>query len=639
MTIETDIVNWARTRPTWQRAILRRVARGDHLDDKDYCGIVDKLCEAVWKGSEAFEISDFPATSPSAGQVSILAIKDIDKVNALVKGQELRFAPEGLTLVFGENGSGKSGYARLIKAMVRTRHREGILTDIFSDAGTGTATAVITLQTDGDVLDVSWPEGDRSGSSTRFCSTTRLAATRTSPGRPRPRTARIRSSSWTGSYARGMVSARNWIDASPETAVKPSRFRSSTNVQPPRSCSRDYRRGRRRTTLKRRAICPMTWPFKSNALSRRRRGSRQPTRPRKRPDSRQQHDTSKLAEHVAEFSESLGDETTACLREAHTALRTARAASMLASEESFEDEPIGGVGTAAWRSLWEAARHFAVERVLDFPPASPHARCVLCHQELDEKASDRLKRFDAFIKNETQQNLDAATKAWKYAVRRIETLDTTPAQVLSALDTLGDEHSDLIERYRSAMHTCVERRDQLLKQHAGEPWSEPATPLPKVPENDLAERANKLRAKAGGIDDESFAKEIESAASERRELEAKVELAKYRKFLVAEVQRLRELEKLEQVKEQADTRGVSRKAAEITREHVTTVMRDRFTRETERLRLERVTLADAGGPKGALRHQPAFVGAIQRAPLPRVLSEGEQTALGLAGFFTEAYLV
>jgi len=46
---------------------------------------------------------------------------------------------------------------------------------------------------------------------------------------------------------------------------------------------------------------------------------------------------------------------------------------------------------------------------------------------------------------------------------------------------------------------------------------------------------------------------------------------------------------------------------------------------------------DIGGRKGTLRHQPAFVGAVQQVELTRVLSEGEQTALGLAGFFTEAY--
>ncbi|RNI23778.1 hypothetical protein EFY87_05710 [Flexivirga caeni] len=38
-----------------------------------------------------------------------------------------------MTVVFGFNGSGKSGYARLIKQMVRTRHHETILPDVFGD--------------------------------------------------------------------------------------------------------------------------------------------------------------------------------------------------------------------------------------------------------------------------------------------------------------------------------------------------------------------------------------------------------------------------------------------------------------------------------------------------------------------------
>src|SRR5258708_31863099 len=39
-----------------------------------------------------------------------------------------------------------------------------------------------------------------------------------------------------------------------------------------------------------------------------------------------------------------------------------------------------------------------------------------------------------------------------------------------------------------------------------------------------------------------------------------------------------------------------------------------------------------------LHHQPKLVGARQNVTLPRVFSEGEQTALGLAAFFTEAHL-
>lgn len=66
-------------------------------------------------------------------------------------------------------------------------------------------------------------------------------------------------------------------------------------------------------------------------------------------------------------------------------------------------------------------------------------------------------------------------------------------------------------------------------------------------------------------------------------------------------------------------------------------VRDRFTRESDRLKLERIELKKTGGHKGKLRHQPSLLGAKAPKPVQEVLSEGEQTALGLAGYFTEAH--
>ena len=65
------------------------------------------------------------------------------------------------------------------------------------------------------------------------------------------------------------------------------------------------------------------------------------------------------------------------------------------------------------------------------------------------------------------------------------------------------------------------------------------------------------------------------------------------------------------------------------------VLKHRFSQETLLLDLRRIRLADAGGGLGNLKHQARLVDAVQRAPLDAVLSEGEQTALGLAGFLTE----
>jgi cell division protein FtsB len=57
------------------------------------------------------------------------------------------------------------------------------------------------------------------------------------------------------------------------------------------------------------------------------------------------------------------------------------------------------------------------------------------------------------------------------------------------------------------------------------------------------------------------------------------------------------------------------------------------------LELRRVTLNRTGrGRNSALEHQPSLLGSRRNADIDEVLSEGEQTALGLAGFLTEVEL-
>ncbi len=85
------------------------------------------------------------------------AVRDVSNVNALVDDQTLTFAPAGLTVVYGGNGSGKSGYARLLKRSVRARHRDAILPDIF-DAATAPLRAMIEYSVGDDVAVAGWDQ-------------------------------------------------------------------------------------------------------------------------------------------------------------------------------------------------------------------------------------------------------------------------------------------------------------------------------------------------------------------------------------------------------------------------------------------------------------------------------------------------
>jgi len=155
----------------------------------------------------------------------------------------------------------------------------------------------------------------------------------------------------------------------------------------------------------------------------------------------------------------------------------------------------------------------------------------------------------------------------------------------------------------------------------------------------LSAEAAKARSTAEKLADaETIKTRLVSIFADRKELELLQAAKTHRDAIANEITRLKERERLEAVKAEAGTAPITKKVLELSELNITEVVRDTFTRETERMSLDRVTIAKTRGDKGVLLHQPKLVGARQSVTLPRVFSEGEQRALGLAAFFTEAQL-
>jgi energy-coupling factor transporter ATP-binding protein EcfA2 len=144
------ILEWSRDRPAWQRDALRRIVQGRKLVEADFAelaalckrGRTEKPAEYAPK-PEPLEASHLPANPGAGASVSLLAIKDVQAVNQLASDQTLSFAATGITAVYGDNGAGKSGYARLLKRACRARHSEVILPNVY--VGPTTARASATL--------------------------------------------------------------------------------------------------------------------------------------------------------------------------------------------------------------------------------------------------------------------------------------------------------------------------------------------------------------------------------------------------------------------------------------------------------------------------------------------------------------
>ena len=154
-----NILSWSSDSPAWQQDALRRLATYAALDPTE----ADELV-AICKGEqEAVPLNAEHIRDPNLdqGRVYLRQVHNVRDVNALAPDQRLSLRREGLTIIYGDNGSGKSGYARILKKACRARmpgRVEEIIPDIY-DPAPGTPSATIEYANGDQNRNCAWQLG------------------------------------------------------------------------------------------------------------------------------------------------------------------------------------------------------------------------------------------------------------------------------------------------------------------------------------------------------------------------------------------------------------------------------------------------------------------------------------------------
>lgn len=127
MSILQEILVWAKDLAPWQSDAVGRLFTKDLLtaDDLDDLYALLKVEHGIPdpKGRTAIPLADdkIPAGIQPNEHVELMAMKNLANVNAIAQKQRLEFGAKGLTVIYGDNGSGKSGYTRVLKKACRAR--------------------------------------------------------------------------------------------------------------------------------------------------------------------------------------------------------------------------------------------------------------------------------------------------------------------------------------------------------------------------------------------------------------------------------------------------------------------------------------------------------------------------------------
>jgi outer membrane murein-binding lipoprotein Lpp len=634
LAIEDDIAQWASGRPAWQQTVLVALAGGKTYDGNG----IRELANALRTGQ------DFPSATLKASDlggpqatktVRLLGVRNATDVNALAANHHLTFGSEGLTVVYGDNGSGKSGYARLIKAAVGALHHQPIHPNVFAGVAAGGPAAEIDLDVDGTAVPASWPDGLVPELSAidfydEACGDSYLGGETEMTYRPAAL-----------ALLDGLIAVsdavRNVLD---DDLTDNAQRRASLPAVPSGSSADAFLRSLRGQTTKSAVDAVTAEPEDADAMlggllqEEARLRASDPAKEQARL-SQLATNAQALADHVDKLTNALSDERLDATKAAVSRATELRAAATVASQKTFDAEPLTGVGSDTWRALWNAARTYSTAVAYpghEFPHTSD-ARCVLCQQELDEEAGGRLDRFEAFLRDTTARDAAEAESKADGMVAELRSLDITPTSVVTAIATVEAADAPLAAATRTWLAAADARKTDVLAVLNG--GDDTVGALAAQPA--LRIRGAEWRQTAGAIDKSEFDRTLARITRDKEHLEGTRALAQHRAGIEAEIERLAERESIEQAKRWVDTATITRKSTELSETYVTSTVRDRFTRESDRLGLERIELKRTGGYKGKIRHRPALLGARVPRPVTEVLSEGEQTALGLAGFFTSAH--
>ena len=153
-----DIITWSEGCCAWQRDALRRLYSGP-ISDADIIQLT-AICKG--EGAKAVPLSHDHIRDPrsAANAVSLTSVHSVENVNALAPRQTLTFDRSGMTVIYGDNGAGKSGYIRILKQVCRARSpkNDKIETNVYATT-TGPQRARVKHSVQGQNLEAAWEHG------------------------------------------------------------------------------------------------------------------------------------------------------------------------------------------------------------------------------------------------------------------------------------------------------------------------------------------------------------------------------------------------------------------------------------------------------------------------------------------------
>ena len=633
------LIEWANDRDHWIRKLVADViATRSELSDPRIADLSELFLreKGLIQGEQpnVEEIVASEVSAPAAKALQIVSIEHIENVNALEPDQKIAFHPR-LTICFGENASGKTGYVRILKRAAAVRTAQPILSNIHTDTLGQTPRVTIKIKLDDEERTIDW-QGEEG---VELLSRVNVFDARAAV----VHLAEDLSYSYTPADLSLFPLVLNGIER-----VQKKLQAISVERRPGENSFASHFQRESELYAKINDLGPSTDLQEIDTLAQvsdeeetALHGLRERVTALRSGLTRTQiaavNQEKDILEGVLSIAEIVVRFDHEAYREAIVALRTARTNLEQATREALTGENVPGILGEAWRQFIEAAEGYVREIDLD-PYPEPDAPCIYCRQPLDDAAVGLLQKYRDYCNAQFRQALEEATERVDALCGPVASLSLEVTQ--REIDRISQEYEDS-ESQNPAIPAAMEviRHAQLVQEAVA---AEEDYPLLS---GGFQEARNIVRAASKDaetiltdLDSQSEQRE-QTLASEQRHLLQLEDRLKLRALMPA----IRDYVKATQWADRCARNlqlfpGIKRSLTDTAKHASDEVLnrrfQDRFQEECESLRAPSVTL-NFPGRVGQTRRRKLL---SPKHSLGEILSEGEQKVIALADFLAEASL-
>ncbi|MCC9043295.1 hypothetical protein LNQ81_11495 [Myroides sp. M-43] len=627
MDIQKNITEWLMGLKGWQTELAYRILT-KNIEEYDLIEIIGMV-----KSEIKFDIKSFPnfINIENEKLVRLLSIESIQNIERLAPRNPLKFEQDkNLVVIYGSNGSGKSGYTKILKKISGKARTVNLKSNVFAPNTEGKCKVKFSI--DDIEQEYEWLINSEpiKGLGTIDVFDTNIGNSYINEAN---------TITYTPNFLRLFTALSHYYSKVQEkiNSEKLSLLKTLPNIP------NEYLNtlsGTQYNNLKKddndkklESIIIWNEEKEKNRLDLEKRLKEQDPLKSAEEVRNQKNEIDKIIKEVVEAYSQVSVNSITQIKELEANALQKRKIAKESIQIISNESNIKGVGSSVWKSLWEAARVFSYQEAYEndtYPNINDEAKCVLCHQILDSNTKNRLLAFENFVKSELESDATIAEKLY------LEKINNLPTSL----------HKDLL------MTKCSAAK-------LGEVWLNCLITIWKI----IGEASNSIKNKKEYIVDVKFIQDnlkiLEEmstsceasiqqlqfdaqqfdrvkAINQLLELNTQKWCSMQKDSILGEVERLRKLSNYEIWIAQCNTKSITSKSSELSEIFITDEYVKRFNKELDYFQATRirVELLKEKAVKGTITHSLRLKG-ISGHKLAEVLSEGEHRIIALASFLAD----